>query len=286
MPDSTSSSAPQSAYYPSDIHYYRPQASPVMLFDPRLASDANPPSISTPVFHSPSHPQFLPSVAAGRNSVTNHSREGCFSDITRSIHTSLNSIPHSCSGSAKNTNQQPSAQQSKPAHVECPHNIFQQMLVRCLRSGGKVGGIVAAREAGFPHKSHHVKKQLTQLRLIQCNTEQATLEAQLQAVEALQPGQMGNPDFSSRALFDGTTLKTFEATLKLYADLGWPLDIEACQEMMLKHLMQKGTPDWMTDEPHVSLSYVHAFLRGCPDLKRFKASNIDPIRAKKATPEV
>ena len=262
------------------------EASLMTYNDPLLASDVHLRPITYALLHYPSHAQCMTSVAAGRIPDRPEASNADILDHERSNMIYSNGIPRSSNTQAPDNRSQPPSAQPAGVRPDCPHHIFQEILVRCLRSGGEVGGVVAAREAGFPHKATQVKRRLKTIRLILRETDEATLEARLEAVWSLQPAQIGNPDFLSRNLFDKDTLNAFTRNLNLFADLGFPHDIEACQDMMTKHLIHTGTPDWMADKPHVSESYVFKFLKNNPDLGTDKASNIDPIRAKKATPEV
>ena len=48
-----------------------------------------------------------------------------------------------------------------------------------------------------------------------------------------------------------------------------------------------GKIDWTTGAPFkVSRAYVNKFIDSRDELRQYKASHIDPVRAKKATPQV
>ena len=76
----------------------------------------------------------------------------------------------------------------------------------------------------------------------------------------------------------------FALSLKTYADLRWQMDVGAVQNMLTRAGRRLGTV-----EPSgvVSRPYVRNFLDDPQwGLKSLKASNIDPLRSKKATSQV
>ena len=97
----------------------------------------------------------------------------------------------------------------------------------------------------------------------------------------------GNPDFESRRLFSDDNLLYFARALKIYAEMGWPMDYQAIQLMFSEAARDMKLVDWRKgDAPVVSISYVRAFVKNAPELHSYKTSHIDPLRAKKATTKV
>ena len=85
----------------------------------------------------------------------------------------------------------------------------------------------------------------------------------------------------------GTNQEYFSSALHLYGDMGWPMDYQQIRRLMADSAKEKGLIDWNTGKPpEVSLSYARKFVQSRGDLKAYKASNIDPLRSKKATEEV
>jgi hypothetical protein len=95
----------------------------------------------------------------------------------------------------------------------------------------------------------------------------------------------------ARKIFTEGELEYLASALRLYGDMGWPMDYQQIRGLMRDIAEEKGIIDWKTGKaPDVSLSYWYAreFVQSRGDLKAYwyKASNIDPIRSKKATEEV
>ena len=90
---------------------------------------------------------------------------------------------------------------------------------------------------------------------------------------------------TERRIFSDSDLDQLECTLIMYADMGWPLGYKELQSMMAK--MAGKTIDPATGTPYrVSRSYVCKFVKSRNALAVLKTSNIDPLRAKKATLQV
>ena len=115
----------------------------------------------------------------------------------------------------------------------------------------------------------------------------ATLAAQLKFLEKSERPSKGNIDFNIRRLFNKDELEFFARGLKLYAEMGWPMDYQQIRLMFSEAAAKMHRVDWKWGQPYVcSTSYVADFVRDHPELKAFKMSHIDPIRARKATPQV
>ena len=95
-------------------------------------------------------------------------------------------------------------------------------------------------------------------------------------------------DLMARKIFTEGELEHLVASaLRLYGDMGWPMDYQQIRGLMRDIAEEKDIIDWKTGKaPDVSLSYAREFVQSRGDLKAYKASNIDPIRSKKATEEV
>ena len=116
---------------------------------------------------------------------------------------------------------------------------------------------------------------------------EATLELQLDHVAQLDFLEKGNEDMQARRIFSDDELEYFARALVLYGDMGWPMDYAAIGDMMCEAAKEAGRIDYMTGKPFIiGPTYVAAFVKARPELAAFRASNIDPLRAKKGTAQV
>ena len=148
----------------------------------------------------------------------------------------------------------------------------------------------AARDAGYVSAT---RKLQTYLKAVKADAtlvrEQPadTLAARLAHVAAYGHVEKGNVDLTSRRIFSVDERFYFARALKVYNDMGWPMDYQAVQLMFSQAAKQKKRVDWKPGDPHVvSRTYVANFVKSSPELRAYKASNIDPLRSKKATATV
>ena len=145
----------------------------------------------------------------------------------------------------------------------------------------------AASDAGFPSAARTLQRHAKKIRAVVCSTAAATLAAQRAHVASFSLAAKGNADLASRRIFSIDDLDYFARSLKVYADMGWPMDLQALRLMFSHAAKDMKRVDWkLGDEPAVSRPYVTDFIKKRPELRMYKASHIDPIRSKKATPQV
>ena len=148
----------------------------------------------------------------------------------------------------------------------------------------------AASDAGFPSAARTLQRHAKKIRAIPSlmrSTAAATLAAQRAHVASLSLATKGNVDFTSRRIFSIDELDYFARSLKVYADMGWPMDLQALRLMFSHAAKDMKRVDWRQgDKPVVGRTYVIDFLKKRPELRMYKASHIDPIRSKKASPQV
>ena len=189
---------------------------------------------------------------------------------------------------------QPATPSPQPASVkqgsverQYSEEAFRGMLCAVLRG---TGAKRAAEDAGHPSAERSLKRYASAIRqapALQCSSAAATLEAQLSHANALTLKRKGNLDLMARKIFTEGELEYLASALRLYGDMGWPMDYQQIRGLMRDIAEEKGLVDWKTGKaPDVSLSYAREFVQSRGDLKAYKASNIDPIRSKKATEEV
>ena len=92
--------------------------------------------------------------------------------------------------------------------------------------------------------------------------------------------------FAASKLFTETELKFFETGLGELGELGWPMEYRQIQLMFNSALHNSGRVDLQGRPLDVSIDYVRKFVKDRPTLSMYKASNIDPLRSRKATTEV
>lgn len=161
---------------------------------------------------------------------------------------------------------------------------FRSMLGEVLR-----GASAMKASALWPTAESSLKRYARQIRAdqtLQRGSPEATLEAQLQYAAGLTLKQKGNKEITSRRIFDEAELDYFASSLKLFADMGWPMDYQQVQHMFLQAATDMGFVDWKTGKAGVSKSYCRRFVKSREELKAYKTSNIDPLRSKKATEQV
>ena len=122
---------------------------------------------------------------------------------------------------------------------------------------------------------------------LQHPSAETTLESQLAFAAEISFKRKGQQDLLLRRIFGCDDLDYFASAIKMYGDLGFPMEYWQIQAMMYKTVKKRGLVDWKTGELFtVSPTYVRDFVNSRPDLKAYKASNIDPLRTKKATETV
>jgi hypothetical protein len=163
---------------------------------------------------------------------------------------------------------------------------FREMLDLVIRK--EKSARKAAFEAGFPSATRSLQRFARGIRLkIKEASPEATVAAQRAHVAQLTLETKGNVDLVSRTLFSGDELQYFARALKLYADLGWPMDYDAIRQMFSEAAAESGRVDWKRGDAYVcGETYVRDFVKSRPELKASKAGHVDPLRAKKATSQV
>ena len=182
---------------------------------------------------------------------------------------------------------QPASVKQVKVERQYSEEAFRGMLCAVLRG---TGAQRAAEDAGHPSAARSLKRYASAIRqapALQCSSAAATLQAQLAHANALTLKQKGNLDLMARKIFSEGELEYLASALRLYGDMGWPMDYQHIRGLMRDIAEEKGIIDWKTGKtPDVSLSYAREFVQSRDELKAYKASNIDPIRSKKATEEV
>lgn len=88
-------------------------------------------------------------------------------------------------------------------------------------------------------------------------------------------------------MFSIDDLDYYAAALKLYGDLGWPMEFARIRDMFADAVRRDQRIDPLTGVLYkTSISYVRDFVNSRPELMAIKASHIDPLRSKKATAQV
>ena len=145
-------------------------------------------------------------------------------------------------------------------------------------------------DAGFPSARSSLYAYVKEIRAdltLRRDTPELTLAAQLAHTSVMQLKVKGNADFLLRRIFSADELEFFARSLKLYGDMGWPMDTKQIQIMMSQAASKKGMVDWKRGQPPaVSATYVRDFIKHHPELKSLKTSHVDPLRTKKATHQV
>lgn len=179
----------------------------------------------------------------------------------------------------------------KKRHKEREYEIddLKKMTAQVL-SGEMPSARAAALAAGLPHAERSLNRYLKRVRentSLQCVSHTDTKVAQLQHASELEFAEKGNPDICGRRLFSEDELEYFARALKLYADMGWPLDYQQIRHMFSHAAARMKRVHWEAGHAYVcSTTYVADFVNSRDELKAFKASHVDPLRAKKATSQV
>lgn len=172
---------------------------------------------------------------------------------------------------------------------EGPEQI-RAMLDRVIQ--GEAACKVAA-DAGYPSAQrtlYRLAKNIRQNLSLRRDTTEETVAAQRAHVAELKLVDKGHVDLVSCTLFSEDELEYEARALKLYAELGWPMDYAAVQYMLSQAARGKGAMNWKKETLGsnylVSKSYAKNFVKSRPELHAYKFGHIDPIRAKKATSQV
>lgn len=171
---------------------------------------------------------------------------------------------------------------------------FRRMAVATLQKRYPSAEATAnSAEFNFPKARSSLERYVSDIRKdpsLQRATPAETLEARVTYALHMEYKTKGNDEIMFKRLFSDDNLAYFARSLKIYADLGWPMDVRAAQRMMSRAAKAMGVTDTMWkpgDEYVVSRSYVTSFLNNPKwELKTLKASNIDPQRSKKASSQV
>ena len=182
---------------------------------------------------------------------------------------------------------------AKSAKAGTPERLYSESEYRSMLDlvvSGARSARAAAIERGFPSAERTLQRHAKAIRAmpsLQRDTPEATLLAQLAHVANASLDIKGNPDLRSRRIFSTDELDYFARALKLYSDMGWPMDIQAIQLMFSQAAKEKGRVDWRLGDAYVvSSAYVSDFVKSRPELRAYKAGHIDPLRSKKATAQV
>lgn len=161
-------------------------------------------------------------------------------------------------------------------------------MAAAVLSGAKPSARVAAISAGLPSAERSLNRYLKALReKSAAGATPRTVAQQLELVEDMEFKEKGNVDLCVRRLFTEDELDYFARAIKLYSEMGWPLDYQQIRCMFSHAAANMNKMPWKPGEPYVcSTSYVAKFVQTRPELRAFKASHVDPLRAKKATAEV
>jgi hypothetical protein len=163
-------------------------------------------------------------------------------------------------------------------------------MAQAVLSKGRSSARQAALDAGYPSATRKLQDYIKTVKAdatLMRATPADTLTARLAYVAAYEHVQKGNADLMSRRIFSGDECLYFARALKVYNDMGWPMDYQAIQLMFSQAAQKMKRVDWKPGDPYVvSRTYVTNFVKFSPELRAYKASNIDPLRSKKATASV
>ncbi|KAL1527748.1 hypothetical protein AB1Y20_009133 [Prymnesium parvum] len=164
-------------------------------------------------------------------------------------------------------------------------------MAEAVLSGKETSARAAALSAGLPRAERTLNRYLKELRdkssetQVHATSEKAAL--QLELVDDLSFKARGNKELCARRLFTEDELDYFARALKLYAELGWPMDYQQIQCMFSRAASAMGRQEWKPGDQYVcSTAYVAKFVQNRAELRAFKTSHVDPLRARKATVEV
>ena len=133
---------------------------------------------------------------------------------------------------------------------------------------------------------HIISLLLTRTFAQKRDSDENTLAARLAYVDQFQLPNKGSKVFAAKKFFSEHELKYFEIGLGRLAELGWPMEYSQIQHMMNAALKEAERVNLLKLPIDVSFEYVRKFVRDSAILSMFKASNIDPLRSRKATSEV
>ncbi|KAL1522343.1 hypothetical protein AB1Y20_017335 [Prymnesium parvum] len=164
-------------------------------------------------------------------------------------------------------------------------------MAAAVLSGKATSARAAALSAGLPRAERTLNRYLKDLRNKsgeeQLSQTSEKVELELQLVDELSFKACGNKELCARRLFTEDELDYFARALKLYSEMGWPMDYQQIRCMFSRAASAMGRQEWKPGEPYVcSTTYVARFVENRPELRAFKTSHVDPLRAKKATVEV
>lgn len=166
-------------------------------------------------------------------------------------------------------------------------DLFARAAMEHFQSNGTVSVREAARMFNIPTARRTLSDYIKEIKKnINLETTEETTAARLAAAASLQFKIKGNLDIKAHELFTQDERDYFAASLQIWGEMGWPMDYDAIKTMMQKALRKKHKGQAGKEELTVSLSYVGTFVRRRPELRAFKTAHIDPLRAKKATPQV
>lgn len=183
------------------------------------------------------------------------------------------------------------AQATKSSRKQRQYDVddLKKMLVAVL-TGQAQSARSAALSAGLPSAERSLNRYLSVINAdenLKGISEEQTLQLQLDFVDELQLKKAGNPDVLLRRLFSDDEYDFFAAALRLHGDMGWPMDFDNVRDMFADAAERKRAVDAWTGQPYVcGMDMVARFVHSRPELRAFKASHVDPLRAKKATYQV
>ena len=107
------------------------------------------------------------------------------------------------------------------------------------------GARAACKE--FPSAERSVQRCVLKIRKdesLRRQDAEGTLAAQLDYLEGLERSEKGNIDFKVRRLFTEDELLFFARALKLYSDMGWPMDYQQIRLMFSEAAAKMQRVDW------------------------------------------
>ncbi|KAL1515032.1 hypothetical protein AB1Y20_004098 [Prymnesium parvum] len=131
---------------------------------------------------------------------------------------------------------------------------LRKMAALQVISGEMPSARAAALAAGLPHANRSLDRYLRRVRenaSLQCELPAHTTAARLQHVSRLEFKEKGNPGFYDRRLFSDDELDTFARALKLYADMGWPMDLQ-----QIRHMFSQAAQDGFLPGCKFSTSFI------------------------------
>jgi hypothetical protein len=152
-------------------------------------------------------------------------------------------------------NELAAALRKEPAKQKTPEREYTADDLRCMArevlDGTAPSLRSAAIQAGFPQAAKTLGRYVKAIKdnkTLQRSTAEETLQAQLDYVDNLQFKMKGNVDLTSRRLFSDDELDWFASALKLYGDMGWPMDYQQIRVMFSQAAAKMKRVDWKSGQ--------------------------------------